>query len=387
MLAYDLQRYHPDFSFAIVDQVLEDIRFGLETNAYKANQQRVATIKYLGELYIYRLVNSGMVFDTFWSLVTFGHPDGRPLPGQACPIDMPDDFFRVRLICVLLDTCGMCFEKGSQRKRLDSFLTFFQLYIFTKGPIPMDVEFMLEDSFEACRPKSDRFKSFEEAVTAVDEMFSSLILTQENAEEDHDDSGEDSDGDDEDIERGVSDDEEEDEEEETESPTDERPTSPDTLVLLNTSERLGPTEEDEADFEKELAKLVTETATVSRKMDKRAIQGLWDSAAVPSVIRKKKTEESDDDGDGGNGVDPDGKTTMKFMLLTKKGNKQQSKKIAIPTSSTLATQTLSAQMQDKAEQQQLKRLVLKYEQREEAEELKAIEARNRNGAIKIRYAG
>ncbi len=69
MLAYDLQRYHSDFSFAIVDQILEDIRFGLETNAYKANQQRVATMKYLGELYIYRLINSGIIFDTFWSLV------------------------------------------------------------------------------------------------------------------------------------------------------------------------------------------------------------------------------------------------------------------------------------------------------------------------------
>ena len=57
------------------------------------------------------------------------------------------------------------------------------------------------------------------------------------------------------------------------------------------------------------------------------------------------------------------------------------------------------------EQQQLKRLVLDYEQREEAEELKgthsthwllnwlmlidekALEARNRAGAIKIRYVG
>ena len=73
MLAYDLQRYHPEFSVAIVDQVLEDVRRGLETNAYKANQQRVATIKYLGELYIYRIFSSSIIFDTLWSLVTFGH--------------------------------------------------------------------------------------------------------------------------------------------------------------------------------------------------------------------------------------------------------------------------------------------------------------------------
>jgi regulator of nonsense transcripts 2 len=40
---------------------------------------------------------------------------------------MPDDFFRVRLVCVLLDTCGMCFDHGSLRKKLDNFLVFFHV--------------------------------------------------------------------------------------------------------------------------------------------------------------------------------------------------------------------------------------------------------------------
>ncbi len=73
MLTYDLQRYHPDFPISVVDQILEDIRRGLEQNMYSTNQRRVATIKYLGELYIYRLLSSGIVFDVLWSLITFGH--------------------------------------------------------------------------------------------------------------------------------------------------------------------------------------------------------------------------------------------------------------------------------------------------------------------------
>lgn len=73
MLTYDLQRYHPAFAVAVVDQVLEDIRRGLEQNVYNINQRRVATVKYLGELYIYRLISSGIIFDTLWTLVTFGH--------------------------------------------------------------------------------------------------------------------------------------------------------------------------------------------------------------------------------------------------------------------------------------------------------------------------
>ena len=78
MLTYDLQRYHPAFSVGVVDQVLEDVRRGLETNIYSMNQRRIASVKFLGELYIYRLISSGIIFDTLWTLVTFGH--------RECPL-------------------------------------------------------------------------------------------------------------------------------------------------------------------------------------------------------------------------------------------------------------------------------------------------------------
>lgn len=73
MLTYDLQRYHSAFVVGVVDQVLEDTRRGLEVNTYALNQRRVALVKFLGELYIYRLVGSGIIFDTLWTFVTFGH--------------------------------------------------------------------------------------------------------------------------------------------------------------------------------------------------------------------------------------------------------------------------------------------------------------------------
>lgn len=78
MLTYDLQRYRPAFAISVVDQILEDIRRGLEQNLYSTNQRRVASIKYLGELYIYRLLSSGIIFDTLWTLVTFGHRELCP---------------------------------------------------------------------------------------------------------------------------------------------------------------------------------------------------------------------------------------------------------------------------------------------------------------------
>jgi hypothetical protein len=46
----------------VVDGVMEDIRLGMEVNLPKYSQRRVAMIKYLGELYNYRLVESSDIF-------------------------------------------------------------------------------------------------------------------------------------------------------------------------------------------------------------------------------------------------------------------------------------------------------------------------------------
>lgn len=87
-LVYDLQRYHPDFGVAVIDQVMEDIQIGMEVSAphprradstddqeniFKFNQRRLAGVKYLGELYMYRAVSAAVIFDTLWLLLSFGH--------------------------------------------------------------------------------------------------------------------------------------------------------------------------------------------------------------------------------------------------------------------------------------------------------------------------
>lgn len=377
MLTYDLQRYHPAFAISVVDQVLEDIRRGLEQNVYSTNQRRVATIKYLGELYIYRLLGSILVFDTMWSLVTFGHPEGHPLPRQPCPMDMPNDFFRIRLVCVLLDTVGMCFDRGTQKRKLDNFLVFFQYYVLCKEDLPMDVDFMLSDSMEAIRPKMMMYKTIEEAALAVDDMFN--VALQNAGLSTGEDSGEDSD----EGERPQQQDEEDGDTTGQESSNEDRTPSPDPVVVLSTQEHLGPSEEAEAEFEKELAKIITDSSAESRKVDKKT--AWWDSVVLAPNLRKKLADEGDVDA-GGDNI-PDGNAVMQFTVITKRGSKPQGRHLLVPAESALAVHTRSAQLQDKVEQQHLKRLVLDYEQREEAEEMKALEVRNRAGAIKIRYVG
>lgn len=73
ILLSTLYRYHQDFIVTVLDTVLENITLGLEQNDFKFNQRRIAEVKYLGELYNYKMLDSPVVFDTMYRIVTFGH--------------------------------------------------------------------------------------------------------------------------------------------------------------------------------------------------------------------------------------------------------------------------------------------------------------------------
>ena len=168
-----LFRYHQNFAITVIDNVLENITLGLEQNDFKFNQRRIAEVKYLGELYNYKMVDSTVIFDTLYRIVTFGHEGGTPQPGVYTQFDPPDDFFRIRLVCTILDTCGICFDRGSSKKKLDFFLTFFQYYMLTKDSLPMEIDFLVQDTFTLVRPNwklvtelSEAAKLFGEAVSA-----------------------------------------------------------------------------------------------------------------------------------------------------------------------------------------------------------------------------
>lgn len=172
-------RYHQDFAIGVIDNILEQVTLGLEQNDFKFNQRRVAEVKYLGELYNYKMVDSTVIFDTLYRIVTFGHEGGRPQPDNYTPFDPPDDFFRIRLVCTVLDTCGICFDRGSSRKKLDFFLTFFQYYMTTKDPIPMDIDFLVQDTFSLVRPNWKLVTDLGEAARLFAEAVSANYKTQD----------------------------------------------------------------------------------------------------------------------------------------------------------------------------------------------------------------
>lgn len=62
-----LVSYQEEVGTRVVDSVLEDIRLGMEVNSPKFNQRRVSQIKYLGEMYNYRIVESADIFKVRFS--------------------------------------------------------------------------------------------------------------------------------------------------------------------------------------------------------------------------------------------------------------------------------------------------------------------------------
>lgn len=83
---------------------------------------------------------------------------------------------------------------------------------------------------------------------------------------------------------------------------------------------MGPSAEADAEFEKELAKMMTGTSAESRRVDRKTALALRESAALPTNIKKKRVEDFEEDGDVSASAE---EPVMNFTLVTKRGKQQQ----------------------------------------------------------------
>ncbi|QSS57182.1 nonsense-mediated mRNA decay protein [Histoplasma capsulatum var. duboisii H88] len=373
ILVSALYRYHQDFVIGIVDNILENITLGLEQNDFKFNQRRIAEVKYLGELYNYKIVDSPLIFDTLYRIVTFGHEGGIPAPGKINLLDMPDDFFRIRLVCTLLDTCGVCFDRGSAKKKLDFFLTFFQYYLFTKDPVPMDVDFLVQDTYALTRPQWKIATDLAEATRLFSEAVAQNYKIEESTQEadkapEPDPDGESSSSDDGFEDDAIPDaDEDKDDVNSSSDEVEETVRGPDQdhdseseeeqIFVTRQEEQLDP--EAEAEFDREFEKMMAESLQ-SRKFERKA---MFD---VPLPMRRTPHNPS-------SGAEENGESsqhtpnTMAFSLMTKRGNRQQTRTIDLPSDSSFAVAMKTQQQAEREEQQRIKNLVLNYDLRDDNE--------------------
>ncbi|KAF1361461.1 nonsense-mediated mRNA decay factor [Lizonia empirigonia] len=359
-----IHRYHQDFAIAVIDDLLESITFGLELNDFKFNQRRIAEVKFLGELYIYRLVDSPLIFDTLYKMLNYGWQGGYARLDLYNPLDLPDDYFRIRLVCSLLETCGMYYDKGAARKKLDFFLTYLQYYVCTKEALPMDVEFILQDAYALVRPQWKLITDLDEASRVFGEAVKQnyqITATDKPAEpEDEEESASDDDVDgpeDDDVvmpegEDKSSDEDEEDSDEDEPAKQHLSDDEEEHIVVTRQEEERDP--EAEADFDRELAKLMSESAD-SRKYDRKPV---FD---VPLPMRRaREATANPEDGVSEAPVPVVPSNTVKFSLLSKRGNKTQTRSIDLPSDSTFAVAMRNKQQAEKEEQQRIKSLVLNY---------------------------
>lgn len=183
---------------AVVDTILEEIRVTMEDPHPRYNQRRIATVRYLGELYNYKLLDSRDVFTVLYSFITFGVTNDH---SSVSVLDPSDNVFRIRLVCALLETCGAYFNSGSSKKRLDYFLTFFQNYYWFKfsDPIwtkdyqfPIYVKYIYQECLTTLRPKLTLFTSWQQCKDAIDELRQTLYPELGEEEYDNEDQGDDS---------------------------------------------------------------------------------------------------------------------------------------------------------------------------------------------------
>lgn len=148
-LLLNLSRQDKSLSVKVIDAVIEKVVGGLELNDYRLNRERLSHMKYMSVFFNLKLVKFETINNLLYSILCLGHPNGSIIHQDNVDLDLPDNYFRIQLCCVLLLNINVALIKEKRNKhQLAVFLLFFQLYYYTKKqPIPSDIEFKLHDLF------------------------------------------------------------------------------------------------------------------------------------------------------------------------------------------------------------------------------------------------
>ncbi|PQQ18030.1 regulator of nonsense transcripts UPF2 [Prunus yedoensis var. nudiflora] len=329
-------------------------------------------MRFLGELYNYEHVDSSVIFETLYLILVFGHGTQ-----EQDVLDPPEDCFRIRMVITLLETCGHYFDRGSSKRKLDRFLMHFQRYILSKGVLPLDVEFDIQDLFAELRPNMTRYSSIDEvnaALVELEEHDRTVPLTRpimrsiptlkslqggphptknghDEEELDEENHGDGSDSEEEDDDGGGPASDEDDE-----------------VHVRQKVAELDPQEE--ANFELDL-KAVMQESMEQRRLELRGRPTL--NMTIPMNVFEGSIKDHHGRGVGGESGDEaldeesGGSKEVQVKVLVKRGNKQQTKQMYIPRDCSLIQSTKQKEAAELEEKQDIKRLVLEYNDREEEE--------------------
>jgi len=246
-----------------------------------------------------------------------------------------------------------------------------QYYINTKDPRTPDIDFAIQDAFAVIDPNLHLITNLDEAAKAFADAVKQNYQTNNEVDKGIEDEadellGSDEDGpDDEDADDDGAKSEEE-SEEDSDSDSDshsshaaqEEDEQQEIVVRRQDNADLIDPEMD-ADFDRELAKLMAESME-TRRTERRTVFDV----PLP-IVRRTVPTPSNQSGPFGAELEEDetaepttASRSVPFSLLLKRGNKQQTRDIALPSDSSFAVAMRHQQQAEREEQQRIKNLVL-----------------------------
>jgi len=382
-----LAKYRDAFVIDVIDSLFENVQATIERNDFREMPLRVRQVKLLGELYNYRLMDSNLVFDTMYMLIGFGGPTthragqtatahkileralaarragnlgsiseekggedaetvGQTLPPILAdpqhPLEASFDYFRIKLVCVMLDTVGHYFDHGAVKQKLDRFLHFFIRYVHSKGEVPLRFMNIVWDTLDRLRPKlgypATKAEAEERVLKLLKNERETLDLEIERDDERDEECGDDDSSDEEDS---GSEDEEDSSNEEDDSDDEESDSEEDEDEAYDRGEAPDKTKHNEEldEFDKEVQQMLID----SLAREKHAPRVLRDlPLPPPSATRPEGSSEA-----GG------------FSLVQKRaGGKMLVKQLDVPDDSILAQVSRSSETEASREQRDLKRYIM-----------------------------
>lgn len=173
------------------NKVLESIQQGCQSGDYTLNKDRILKTKVINEMFQKKLFSFDDLIDLCYKVLNHGHKNNQPLPyDYSVKLDLPNNFFKIQMICTLFSNIHLLkLVKGNEK--LEIFMVYFQYYIFCKEPLPLQVQFDLEELFEniaQCVPV-ERFENLNEVLVVLKEisakrlMKKSVVTKEEEARE------------------------------------------------------------------------------------------------------------------------------------------------------------------------------------------------------------
>ncbi|EPX70736.1 uncharacterized protein SOCG_04221 [Schizosaccharomyces octosporus yFS286] len=353
-LIASLYKTHPDFCIYVIDDTVDSLLTSIDSGSFGDSQKRLAQAKFLAELYCVRLLDVrsiiGILFyllppDKFQSILQFS---------PTAATNKENELFRLRMIALLLSTCGSSLVRSKTRKTMLTYLLAYQCYFLAQPEVPLDMQFEFDDVVPKVRPSMKVHKRFDEAWTALSERIQSGVDDHDQDDEDggsilqSEKSNESENG----HEANDWDDNEENEDSSDDSESEEEISMDmDDPELFNSEEELDEEHIHTMEIDEELSRMMNDS--LSSRAHERGI-----AFDVPLPLRSTSGDTSFSDL---NNLSTENEENVKFTLLTKKGNKQRSQVLDVPYHSVLAQSTKSRQEEELIERKRMKEMVLNYD--------------------------